>query len=108
MTFFFYNAVISVILFSGTAIGKGVYFAVNASYSAGGYSAPDASGVKSMYLTNVLTGEYCQGNSSLTAAPLKADQLTPYDSVTDNMTTPQMFVVFQDAAAYPEYLIKFK
>jgi poly [ADP-ribose] polymerase 10/14/15 len=31
-----------------------------------------------------------------------------YDSVTDNISRPSMFVVFNDIQAYPEYLITFR
>ena len=30
-----------------------------------------------------------------------------YDSLVDNISNPSIFVVFPDAAAYPEYIIKF-
>ena len=31
-----------------------------------------------------------------------------FDSVVDNMNAPGFYVIFHDAQAYPEYLIKFK
>ncbi|KAM9426420.1 protein mono-ADP-ribosyltransferase PARP14-like [Pholidichthys leucotaenia] len=89
--------------------GKGVYFAVDAKYSAAGYSPPDASGLKRLYVTHVLTGRYTAGNSSLKAPPPRgSDRTDCFDSVVDNVQQPTMFVVFHDDQAYPEYLITFR
>lgn len=92
----------------GAAIGKGSYFAVNPNYSAQGYASPDAKGHKRMYQAKVLVGEYTQGNSGMITPPAKSGSASDlYDSVTDNMSNPTMFVVFNDIQAYPEYLITF-
>lgn len=91
--------------------GKGTYFAVNASYSSNDtYSRPNAQGRKHMYYVRVLTGIYTVGNSSLIVPPPKNPQIPTdlYDSVTDNVKTPNLFVVFYDYQAYPEYLITFR
>jgi len=91
-----------------TMYGKGVYFAVNASYSSSHrYSKPNSAGEQQMFACRVLVGEYCQG---------KQDQPTPdvrhgtdlYDSTVDNVSNPEIFVAYHDAQAYPEYLITFK
>ena len=60
-----------------------------------------------MMQARVITGDYCGGGRHLREAPFKscAEQ---YDSVVDNFNNPTMYVVFDDAAAYPEYIIKFK
>ncbi|XP_013925211.1 PREDICTED: poly [ADP-ribose] polymerase 14 [Thamnophis sirtalis] len=91
--------------------GNGTYFAVNASYSAHDtYSQPDASGIKYMYLARVLVGEYCVGSKGL-VVPYQKNATDPtdlYDSVTDNLKKPTLFVIFNDIQAYPEYLITFK
>ncbi|OCT63243.1 hypothetical protein XELAEV_18044341mg [Xenopus laevis] len=97
---------------NGTMIGKGTYFAVDANYSANDtYSKPDASGNKYMYLARVLTGEYCSGEKEINAPPPKdpngSNPTDLFDSVTDNMKQPTMFVIFNDIQAYPEYLITF-
>ncbi|XP_070569403.1 protein mono-ADP-ribosyltransferase PARP14-like [Ptychodera flava] len=93
-----------------TPYGKGTHFAVQASYSAGGYAARDTSGTMYMYVARVLTGEFTLGNSEMIVPPYKNpnDPTDRYDSVVDNQTNPIMFVVFQDDMAYPEYLITFK
>ncbi|XP_072469897.1 protein mono-ADP-ribosyltransferase PARP14-like isoform X1 [Notamacropus eugenii] len=91
--------------------GKGTYFAINASYSADDmYSKPDINGKKHMYYVRVLTGEYTLGNQSYVVPPKKTaqDASVQYDSVTDHVTNPSLFVIFYDNHAYPEYLITFR
>lgn len=63
-----------------------------------------------MYLARVLVGEYCAGSAGLVVPKAKneADPTNLYDSVTDNVKKPSMFVIFNDIQAYPEYLITFK
>lgn len=96
---------------TAASIGKGTYFAVDASYSAQDtYSRPDMNGKKYMYQARVLTGEYCLGSGGLIIPPPKstADPTNLYDSVVDNINSPKMFVIFNDIQAYPEYLITFR
>lgn len=90
--------------------GKGSYFAVDPVYSARRYATPDENGHKRMFLARVLVGDFTQGKHDLITPPNKsADNSTDlYDSVTDRVTNPTMFVVFTDSQAYPEYLITFK
>ena len=95
---------------AATAYGRGVYFARDASYSSQStYSPSDANGCKYIYLARVLAGEFAVGNSSMIVPPQKdpQDQAILFDSVVDNTSNPQIFVVFHDAQAYPEYLIIF-
>ena len=96
---------------TATAFGKGVYFAVNASYSSSpAYSPPDANGYKYIYLARVLTGEFTIGNSSMIVPPAKNPSVNPnvlFDSLVDSSLNPTMYIIFQDAQAYPEYLITF-
>ncbi|KAM5152441.1 protein mono-ADP-ribosyltransferase PARP14-like [Mantella aurantiaca] len=91
-------------------LGKGTYFAVEANYSADDtYSKPDTNGYKYMYLARVITGIYCVGHSAMIAPPAK-DASNPtdlYDSMTDSVSGPTVFVIFSDIQAYPEYLITF-
>ncbi|NWH55873.1 PAR14 polymerase, partial [Geococcyx californianus] len=90
--------------------GNGTYFAVNASYSANDtYSKPDVDGRKYMYLARVLVGEYSLGTKgSITpAAKNTNNSIDLYDSSTDNVNHPSMFIIFNDIQAYPEYLITF-
>lgn len=88
--------------------GKGVYFAVNAEYSARRFSPPDPSGMKRLYVARVLTGYYTVGKSRDKAPPPRGSDPTDcFDSLVDNQQTPSMFVIFHDDQAYPEHLITF-
>ncbi|KAK2871251.1 hypothetical protein Q8A67_023778 [Cirrhinus molitorella] len=94
---------------NGAMYGNGSYFAVDPHYSAQGYSRPDAKGHKRMYLVRVLVGDFTQGKQGLPVPPAKSSNSADlYNSVTDNMTNPAMFVIFNDVQAYPEYLITFQ
>ncbi|NWJ02552.1 PAR14 polymerase, partial [Crypturellus undulatus] len=95
---------------NGVSYGNGTYFAVNAKYSANdAYSKPDAAGKKYMYLARVLVGEYSQGTrGAITPSPKNSsNSIDLFDSSTDNVNQPTMFVIFNDIQAYPEYLITF-
>lgn len=87
---------------AGVAIGNGVYFAVQASYSISGYSKPDPQGNKHIYQARVLIGKVAPGQAGLKEPPQN------FDSVADNPAAPGMYVVFFDAQTYPEYLITFR
>uniref|UniRef100_A0A672GIA1 Poly [ADP-ribose] polymerase n=1 Tax=Salarias fasciatus TaxID=181472 RepID=A0A672GIA1_SALFA len=96
---------------NGTAYGAGVYFAVNASYSANPrYSKPAADNSQVMFVARVLTGIYTQGNSSMNVPPPRDSQRPHdrFDSVVDKVDNPQMYIVFHDNQSYPDYLITFK
>ncbi|XP_043852360.1 protein mono-ADP-ribosyltransferase PARP14 isoform X2 [Dromiciops gliroides] len=90
--------------------GKGTYFAVDAQYSAEDtYAKPDSNGKKHVYYVRVLTGDYTLGNSSFLVPPKKTqDGSVLYDSVTDNVNNPSLFVIFYDNQSYPDYLITFR
>lgn len=96
-----------------TAFGKGVYFAVNVSYSASGYSSVDPTdGLKRMLMCKVLAGEFAFGNTTMRTPPPKTQSAAGshilYDSTTDNVANPGMFVIYHDSQAIPEYLVYFK
>ena len=91
--------------------GIGVYFALDAAYSARStYSPPDVYGYRYMYLTRVLVGEYTVGRQGLLTPPAKNpnDPTDTFDSVVDQIPNPGIFVVFYDWQCYPEYLITFQ
>uniref|UniRef100_A0A8C5BP42 Poly [ADP-ribose] polymerase n=1 Tax=Gadus morhua TaxID=8049 RepID=A0A8C5BP42_GADMO len=89
--------------------GNGTYFAINANYSAQDtYSKPDAQGQKCVYLCRVLTGDFTKGTQGMLVPPTKASSALHYDSVVNDINSIQMFVIFHDTHAYPEYLITFK
>ena len=98
-------------LYTATVYGKGVYFARDAFYSAQDkYSPPDANGLKHMYHVRVLTGEYTLGTADTIVPPPKdpqKDRNVLFDSTVENVQDPTIFVTYNDAQAYPEYLITF-
>uniref|UniRef100_F6U0A7 Poly [ADP-ribose] polymerase n=1 Tax=Ciona intestinalis TaxID=7719 RepID=F6U0A7_CIOIN len=96
---------------AATVYGKGVYFALNATYSSR-YAAPNPNmgNQCKMFLADVVTGEYCLGNQNLIAPPPRqtaSNKSQLYDSVVDNMASPTIYVVFKDASAYPKYLLTY-
>ncbi|XP_044039273.1 protein mono-ADP-ribosyltransferase PARP14-like [Siniperca chuatsi] len=96
---------------NATAFGHGTYFAVDASYSANPtYSKPAADGSQLMFVARVLTGIYTLGQNNMKVPPPRSDQRPHdrYDSVVDRINNPNMYVVFHDNQAYPDYLITFK
>nr|XP_039258409.1 protein mono-ADP-ribosyltransferase PARP14-like isoform X2 [Styela clava] len=93
---------------NATAYGKGVYFALNATYSQR-YAHPNSRGEKRMFLANVVTGYYCKGDSSMVAPPPRTNSnIDLHDSVVDSISAPTIWVIFKDASAYPTYLITFQ
>ncbi|XDV54097.1 hypothetical protein PO909_022466 [Leuciscus waleckii] len=93
----------------GAMYGNGSYFAVDPNYSAQGYSKSDVNRHKRMYLARVLVGDFTQGKPGLPVPPAKSSNSADlYNSVTDNISNPTMFVIFNDVQAYPEYLITFQ
>jgi len=89
--------------------GEGICFTVKATSSAHPiYSPADSRGHRRMFLARVLTGEYTLGSAGLKKPPQKDSSKTLYDSVVDNMNSPEVFVVFSNAQCYPEYLITYK
>lgn len=98
-------------IFAATKYGEGVYFAVSANYSVlDTYSHPDSKGHKRIYLCKVLTGDYTVGQKGMRVPPAKKGQQSHilYDSVVNNVSKPEMFIIFNDTQGYPDYLITFK
>ena len=93
--------------FSGVIYGKGVYFGVTAHLS-NRYTTENL-GRRNMYLCRVLVGSYTKGSEDVVVPPYKDEATkTRYDSVVDKLQNPSVFAVFQDAVAYPEYLITYE
>lgn len=98
-------------LSAAVAYGKGTYFAVDGSYSADDrYSRPDSTGRKHIYVVRVLTGVYTLGREGIVTPPPKNpyNSIDLFDSITDDIQHPKLFVLFFDNQAYPEYLITFR
>ncbi|XP_067947221.1 uncharacterized protein [Watersipora subatra] len=85
---------------NGVAYGQGTYFSTQSNYSTGYCSGQ---GERCIILAKVVTGRYKLGNSSTTTTNLP----TQYHSTVDSERNPSIFVVYHDAAAYPEYVIHF-
>ncbi len=99
-----------ILSFPAAYYGRGVYFAVESSYSAHDkYAVPDSSGLQYMFVCTVIIGEYTKGNKDMrTAPPLTPGSNEVFDTLVENVKSPTIFVALTDAQAYPEYLITFK
>uniref|UniRef100_A0A7R9ZIB8 Poly [ADP-ribose] polymerase n=1 Tax=Craspedostauros australis TaxID=1486917 RepID=A0A7R9ZIB8_9STRA len=95
---------------NAVAYGKGVYFARDSSYSVDStYSVPDANGLQHVFMCRVAVGDWCGGTyGQLTPNSKPHNRLELFDSTVDNADNPSVFVVYHDAQAYPEYLVKFR
>ena len=95
--------------FTGTALGKGIYFARDAAVSLPYANSGACVGNRCMYLSRVLVGQYCKGAQTMSAPPPKNSSRPDilFDSVVNDTGNPTIFVVFTDNQCYPEYLIKF-
>ncbi|KAL4618292.1 poly ADP-ribose polymerase 14-like [Arapaima gigas] len=94
-----------------TRYGVGVYFAVQASYSANAVFSPaDQNGLHYVYVARVLAGHYTVGTADMRMPPVRPNSNPPdrFDSVVDVAHNPNMFVIFHDDQAYPDYLITFR
>uniref|UniRef100_H2ZC15 Poly [ADP-ribose] polymerase n=1 Tax=Ciona savignyi TaxID=51511 RepID=H2ZC15_CIOSA len=92
---------------NATMYGKGSYFAVNSSYSVN-YARNSGSSTCCVFLANVITGDFCQGNQYMKAPDVKpGSNGRLYDSAVDSLSNPSIFIAFRDANVYPTYLITF-
>lgn len=95
--------------------GTGIYFAVNAAYSAKSYAYEQLDKSRQVFLARVLTGDsiVCSPSQALKMPPLKdsADGSSErYDSIKGNVpgrTSTEVYIVYDQDKAYPEYLITF-
>ena len=70
---------------------------------------PETAITTNMFLARVLTGEFAPGYSAdIEPWPKSTDNKDLYDSSVDSVQNPQIFVIFHDTQAYPEYLITFQ
>ncbi|XP_041362355.1 protein mono-ADP-ribosyltransferase PARP15-like [Gigantopelta aegis] len=91
--------------------GQGVYFAVPSRFALDPrYSRRGQSGLKHVYLAQVLVGRYAKGNRE-TRVPPPIDKNNPqllFDSTVNDVQNPTIFVIYNDTQAYPQYLITLK
>ena len=57
--------------------------------------------VRYLFVCKVLVGNYTLGDSSMTCPP-------DYDSLVDNISSPEIFVTCHDSQVLPEYLIAYR
>lgn len=87
--------------------GKGVYFATTSQYS-NKFTEKNQKGEMKMFLVEVVTGEYTQGQPEMIDVPPKGGKSSDlYDCLVNDVNNPTQFIVFKDASAYPLYLITY-
>ncbi|XP_067892143.1 protein mono-ADP-ribosyltransferase PARP12-like [Heterodontus francisci] len=89
----------------GEGYGTGSYFARDASYADKYFST---SATKTMFLARVLVGQFFKGRANYCRPPSKDGSYTNlYDSCTDDVSNPSIFVIFEKHQIYPEYIIEY-
>ncbi len=93
--------------------GCGNYFAVKASYSDGGYSHRCTDGCSQLLVASVLTGHQftCPSDTSLRKPPIRDNNAAikrRYDCVSGDTGSSKIFITYDNARAYPTYLITYK
>uniref|UniRef100_A0A8C4QFF2 PARP catalytic domain-containing protein n=1 Tax=Eptatretus burgeri TaxID=7764 RepID=A0A8C4QFF2_EPTBU len=101
--------------FSAALYGRGVYFATDCVYSGRDvYSPPEKGGLKRIFVSRVITGDFAIGHQELCAPPLRPATNDPdhqtssplrYHSVVDSVSKPRIFVIFNDTQAYPHMVV---
>jgi hypothetical protein len=82
------------------AYGNGVYFSTRAAYSRRYSKTHNKDDLAFMLLCDVVCGKVAQGSSG-------SNIPRGYQSFTDNITRPDMYIVDKREAAYPRYLVAF-
>ena len=100
---------------NATRYGHGSYFAVNSSYSADKdlskkekYSVPNEDGLKVNIMCRVLVGDFCRGFDQTQVPDYMKGGSRRFDSTVDNVENPTIFVTYNDAQVYPEYIVTFR
>ncbi|XP_013370548.1 PREDICTED: poly [ADP-ribose] polymerase 9 [Chinchilla lanigera] len=86
--------------------GAGIYFTRNLKKLADKAKKTSATD-KLIYVfeAEVLVGSFCQGHPlHIVPPPLSPGAIGAYDSVVDNMSSPETFVIFSSTQAMPQYL----
>ena len=96
-------------------MGIGIYFAVNASYSKISYSYKNDDGTKSIFYVRVaVAAETILPPGSYRLPPEKPKtsnsvfSVQRYDSIKGNTAGSDIFIIYENSRAYPDYLITFK
>ncbi|ELU13601.1 hypothetical protein CAPTEDRAFT_185544 [Capitella teleta] len=86
----------------GTKFGKGSYFARDASYS------NNYTDSRQLFLVRVLVGDSVQGYPNYVKPPTKSSPGgKAYNSCVNDSSNPSIYVIFERAQTYPEYLINY-
>ena len=95
--------------------GNGLYFAVNAQYSLSGYAYKNKDGTRSIFYVRVAIGDDIQmpSNRSYKFPPEKTAiagnfAVERYDSIKGNTGGSDIYIVYENSRAYPDYLITFE
>ncbi|PVD35545.1 hypothetical protein C0Q70_02508 [Pomacea canaliculata] len=93
----------------GARWGKGAYFSTTAKFSHSytrAHTTVTGDPLRFMFLGRILVGQYTLGHPSYTKPP-ERDRLKLYDSCVNDVSNPTIFVIFDLAQSYPEYLIQY-
>jgi hypothetical protein len=95
--------------------GMGIYFAVNAQYSLSGYAFKNKDGTRSIFYVRVAVGDYIElpCNRSYKIPPEKQSTsglfaVERYDSIKGNTGGSDIYILYENSRAYPDYLITFE
>lgn len=92
----------------GTAYGNGTYFATTAKFS-DRYACNLPSGQKQMLLAEAVVGRWTLGEPGMKACPdVPGHPFQRYNSLVDDLTRPQIWVLLLSSQAYPAYLITYQ
>ena len=63
-----------------------------------------------MFMARVLVGRYCRGQPCIRKPPKDDDDAKKraFNSCVDQVQHPSIFVIFDSAQCYPEYLVEYK
>ncbi|XP_027791743.2 protein mono-ADP-ribosyltransferase PARP9 isoform X1 [Marmota flaviventris] len=86
--------------------GAGIYFIKNLKKLADqAKKIPDKNELIYIFEAEVLTGSFCQGHLlNIVPPPLSPGAIDFHDSVVDNVSSPETFVIFSGIQAMPQYL----
>ncbi|NXO36012.1 PARP9 polymerase, partial [Locustella ochotensis] len=86
--------------------GAGIYFTRNPRYLTKGKVSWEMDSKMYVFEAEVVTGSYARGRPSyILPLAMERNALTLYDSLVDNLYSPEIFVIFNGFAALPQYLL---
>ena len=96
--------------------GCGIYFAVNASYSKDNYAHKKSDNTRSIIFARVALGDVIElpKNNSYRLPPEKQVgqgkkfAVQRYDSIKGNTRRTDIYIIYENSRAYPEYIVTFK